>query len=268
LRLTSEFTTMSETVLVDIREHVAVVTLNRPDSANTLNLEMARALLAAALRCAGDSNVRAVVLTGAGKHFCFGGDLRGMMSEGADVEPYLLELTAQLHAALAQFAAMRAPVIAAINGTAAGAGVGVVTASDLAIATQSSKFALAYTSVGLTPDGSCSFMLPRLVGHKRAMELILTNRTLSAEEALSWGLINQVVADGAVLDAAVEAAKRLAAGPLSAFGQVKRLMSQSLAGLESQMALEGRTIAAQATTAEGREGITAFLDKRKPKFVG
>lgn len=258
---------MTETVLFDRRGPVALITLNRPDNANTLHLPMARELLTAAIRCAGDDSVRAVVLTGAGKHFCFGGDLRGMMSEGTDVEPYLLELTSILHAAISQFASMRAPVIAAINGTAAGAGIGLVAAADLAIAGQSSKFALAYTSVGLSPDLSCSFTLPRIVGLRRAMELILTNRTLTAEEALSWGLVNQVVADGELLlNTALELGNRLAAGPTEAFGQVKRLMAHSLPGLESQMALEGRTIAALATGAEGREGITAFLEKRKPKF--
>jgi len=254
------------TVNLEIEAHVARVTLNRPDAANTLDMAMGRDLLAAALRCENDADVRAVILTGAGKNFCFGGDLRGMMSEGGHVEAYLNELTTYLHAAIASFTRMNAPVIAAVNGTAAGAGVGLVAMADLAIATQSSKFALAYTGVGLTPDGSTSFLLPRLIGRKRAMELFLTNRPLGADEALAWGLVNQVVADDALAEASLALAARLVAGPTGAFGAVKHLMASSAAGLESQMALEGRMIAAQAASAEGGEGIDAFLEKRKPKF--
>lgn len=257
---------MSDTVLVEIRGEVAVLTLNRPESANTLDLDMGRDLLTAALRCGADPAVRAVVLTGAGKNFCFGGDLRGMVSGGTPVEPYLRELTAHLHAAISQFMRMDAPVIAAINGTAAGAGVGLVAMADLAIAGEASKISLAYTGVGLTPDGGTSFLLPRAVGAKRASELILTNRALSSTEALEWGLVNQVVADSEVLDAALKLAGKLAAGPKGAFGKAKRLLGASLGALEQQMALEGETIAVQAATAEGGEGIAAFLGKRKPQY--
>jgi len=254
------------TVNLEIEAAVARVTLNRPEVANTLDLTMGQDLLRVALQCENDAKIRAVILTGAGKNFCFGGDLRGMMSEGRNVEAYLNALTTYLHAAIASFTRMNAPVIAAINGTAAGAGIGLVAMADLAIAAQSSKFALAYTGVGLTPDGSTSFLLPRAVGRKRAMELFLTNRTLDADEAVVWGLVNQVVADDALLTTALALAQKLAAGPTAAFGSVKRLMASSEAGLESQMALEGRTIAAHAASAEGGEGINAFLEKRKPKF--
>ena len=258
---------MTSTVNLEIDGPVARVTLNRPDAANTLNMAMGRDLLAVALACENDARVRAVVLTGAGKNFCFGGDLRGMMAEGGNVAAYLNELTTNLHAAIASFTRMNAPVIAAVNGTAAGAGVGLVAMADLAVAAQSAKFALAYTGVGLTPDGSTSFLLPRVIGRKRAMELFLTNRPLGAEEALAWGLVNQVVADEALVETASQLASRLAAGPTAAFGAVKRLMASSQAGLETQMALEGRTIAAQAASSEGGEGINAFLEKRQPGFA-
>ncbi len=257
---------MTDSVLVDVRGEVAVVTLNRPDTANTLDLAMGRDLLAAALRCEADPAVRAVVLTGAGKAFCFGGDLRGMMSGEAPIEPYLKELTTHLHAAIVRFMRMEAPVIAAVNGTAAGAGVGLVAMADFAILAADAKVSLAYTGVGLTPDGGTSFLLPRLVGARRAMELILTNRALSAAEALEWGLVNQVAADAEVLDEALKLAGRLAAGPKGAFGRAKRLLATSLGALESQLTLESETIAAQAATAEGREGIGAFFDKRKAQY--
>jgi len=254
------------TVEVESRGAVTVITLNRPDSANTLNLQMAMDLLAAAMTCGRNPSVRAVVLTGAGKNFCFGGDLRGMAAKGKSADAYLRELTTYLHEALSHFVRMDAPVIAAVNGTAAGAGVGLVAMADLAVCAASSKFNLAYTSVGLTPDAGTSFLLPRAVGAKRAMELLLLNRTLSAEEALSWGLVNQVVPDADVVDQAMRIAEKLADGATHAFGHAKRLLAHSLGALESQMVLESQTIASQAGSDEGMEGISAFLEKRKPNF--
>jgi 2-(1,2-epoxy-1,2-dihydrophenyl)acetyl-CoA isomerase len=259
---------MTETVLLERRNRVAVVTLNRPGNANTLDLAMGRALLQVALLCEADAGIGAVVLTGAGKHFCFGGDLRGMVDSGASVSGYLNELTTHLHAAITSFTRLRAPVIAAVNGTAAGAGVGLVCMADLALGGRSTKFSLAYTGVGLAPDGSTSFLLPRIVGRHRAMELFLTNRALGAEEAQQWGLLNQVVDDEQLQAEAFALAERLAAGPTDSFGAVKRLLAASDPGLESQLALEGRTIAAQGVHAEGREGIAAFLEKRKPDYHG
>jgi 2-(1,2-epoxy-1,2-dihydrophenyl)acetyl-CoA isomerase len=258
---------MDKPVLVEVRDHVATVTLNKPASSNALDLEIARELLSAALRCEDDPAVRAVVLTGAGKHLCFGGDLRGMAETGDGVTAYLNELTTHLHAAISSFTRMRAPVVAAINGTAAGAGVGLVCMTDLAICGRGSKFSLAYTGVGLVPDGSTSFLLPRIVGRRRAIELFLLNRVLSADEALAWGLVNQVVDDTEVLVQAHAVAARLAAGPTESYAAVKRLIALSEPGLESQMAVEGRAIAAQARNSHGREGIAAFLEKRKPVYT-
>ncbi|HEV7716279.1 MAG TPA: enoyl-CoA hydratase/isomerase family protein [Steroidobacteraceae bacterium] len=254
------------TVQVESRGAVAIVTLNRPDVSNTLNLQVAMDLLAAAMTCGRNPAIRAVVLTGAGKNFCFGGDLRGMLAKGKSADAYLRELTTYLHEAISHFVRMDAPVIAAVNGTAAGAGVGLVAMADLAVCGAGAKFNLAYTGVGLTPDAGTSFLLPRAVGAKRAMELILLNRTLSADEALNWGLVNQVVPDSEVLAQALRVGEQLAAGATQAYGQAKRLLAHSLGALESQMVLESQTIATQAGSAEGLEGITAFLDKRKPAF--
>jgi 2-(1,2-epoxy-1,2-dihydrophenyl)acetyl-CoA isomerase len=253
-------------VQVESRGAVAVVTINRPDVSNTLNLQTAMDLLAAAMTCGRNPAVRAVVLTGAGRNFCFGGDLRGMLNKGKGADAYLRELTTYLHEAISHFARMDAPLIAAVNGTAAGAGVGLVAMADLALCGESSKFNLAYTGVGLTPDAGTSFLLPRAIGTKRAMELFLLNRSLTAPEALSWGLVNSVVADDQLMNEAVKLGERLANGATRAFGRTKRLLASSLGGLESQMVLEAETIAAQAGSAEGLEGITAFLEKRKPSF--
>ena len=174
------------TVDVETRGSVAIVTLNRPAQANTLNLQMGMDLLAAAMTCARSPAVRAVVLTGAGKNFCFGGDLRGMTAKGG-ADAYLRELTSYLHAAISLFVRMDPPVIAAVRGTAAGAGIGLVAMADLAVAAESAKFTLAYTSVGLTPDAGSSFLLPRAIGARRAMELMLLNRVLVGAGGVKLG---------------------------------------------------------------------------------
>jgi 2-(1,2-epoxy-1,2-dihydrophenyl)acetyl-CoA isomerase len=254
------------TVLLEIRDGVAFVTLSRPEAANSMDLAFGRDILKVALSLEANETVRAVMLSGAGKNFCFGGDLKGMVASGGDVTEYLTLLTKDLHAAIVCFTRMRAPVIAAVTGTAAGAGVGLVLMADLAIAGASAKFAPAYTGVALTPDGSTTFLLPRAVGYKRAMELFLTNRVLSASEALEWGLVNQVVDDAVVLETATALAGRLAAGPTAAFGQVKHLLNASEPGLAAQLDRESHTIAKQGASAEGREGIGAFLEKRKPTY--
>ena len=254
------------TVEVETRGAVAVVTLNRPQSANTLNLQMAMDLLAAAMACARNAAVRAVVLGGAGRHFSFGGDLRGMAGHERAGGDYVRELTTYLHAAISHFVRMDAPVVAAVNGTAAGAAVGLVAMADLAVCGRSSQFNLAYTNVGLTPDAGTSFLLPRIVGAKRAMELLLLNRALSAAEALGWGLVNEVVDDEQLPARALELAEQLARGARGAYGATKRLIAQSLGAFESQMVLESETIAAHAVSAEGMEGIGAFLEKRRPQF--
>ena len=257
---------MTDILHVDVAGGVATLTLNRPQVGNGLDIPLASALLDAARRCAADTGIRAVILTGAGKNFCFGGDLGGMNAQGGEVGSYLSEITTYLHASISAFSRMRAPVVAAVNGTAAGAGVGLMCMADLAIAGRGSKFTLAYTGVALAPDGSTSFLLPRIIGRRRAMELFLTNRVLTSAEALDWGLVNEIVSDEEVLLRARELAGQLAAGPTGSYAAVKRLMAASQPGLESQMALEGNTIAAQSMTEEAREGIAAFLGKRKPSF--
>lgn len=254
------------TVVLESRGPVAILRLNRPEAANVLDLQMGRDLRAAADACAADGGLRAVVLTGAGKHFCFGGDLRGMLAGGTPSDRYLRELTGDLHQAILTLVRLDAPVIAAVNGTAAGAGVGLVAMADLAVCGEGTKFSLAYTGVALTPDGSTSFFLPQILGNKRALELMLTNRPLGAAEALQWGLVNQVVPDAEVLDAALALAQKLASGPRQAQAAVKRLVARAGGALESHLALEGETIAHQSASAEGQEGMRAFLEKRKPHF--
>lgn len=257
---------METTVKFELKDDVAWITLNRGEVGNTMNLQFGRDLLDAATRCKGTHGVRAVVITGSGKAFSFGGDLSAMtMNEGRAREAYLHELTTDLHAAIAVLTRLDAPVIAAVNGTAAGGAMGLVAMADLAVAAESARFTLAYAGVALTPDCSTSYFLPRLIGQRRTLELALTNRVLSAAEALEWGLVNKVVPDAELLAEAGAWAGRLASGPLGALGHAKRLI-RSEASLEAQLEDEGRTIAAQSTTLEGAEGIAAFLAKRKPAY--
>jgi len=259
----------NEPVLLEKSGGVATVTLNRPDAANGIDLPTGQALMRAAIDCDEDPAVRAVVLTGAGKMFCAGGDLKSFAAFGDALPGKLKELTTNLHAASSRFARMDAPLVCAVNGTAAGAGFSLAISGDLVLLAESAKLTMAYTGVGLSPDGSSSWFLPRLVGLRRAQELMLTNRRLTSAEALEWGLVNEVVPDAELLDKAQALASQLASGATRAFGVVKQLLATSLQeGLETQLELESRGIAAMAASADGREGIEAFLAKRPPKFRG
>ncbi len=254
---------------------VAKLTLTRPEAANALDMPMAQALMRAAIELDEDERVRAVLLTGEGKIFCAGGDLGAMdeagraNADGGGTAAYLKELTTYLHAAISRFARMRVPVVTAVNGTAAGAGFSMMCATDMAIAVETAKFTMAYTGAGLSPDGSSSYFLPRIIGQRRTFELMLTNRVLNSAEALEWGLVNQVVPAEELMSTAEDLVQHLASGPTNAYGIVKRLLVNSTYdSLESQMEHEARGIAASSKTADGQEGIAAFLAKRRPVFTG
>ncbi|MCW5699531.1 MAG: enoyl-CoA hydratase/isomerase family protein [Rhodospirillales bacterium] len=258
-----------ETIRFEVIDHVAYVTLNRPDAVNAINLDLARELMQVSILCDQDPAVRAVLLTGAGKMFCAGGDLRAMAAFGDNVSAGLKEMTLNLHGAMSHFACMSAPLIVAVNGAAAGAGMSLAIAGDFVIACKSASFVMAYTAAGLVPDGGSTYVMPRLIGTRRALELMITNRKLSAAEAADWGLINRVVEDDTLMDEAKALAQKLAQGPTRSFGEVKRLLKSSFTtDLETQMEQEGRAISGIARTHDGREGIAAFLNKRKPVFTG
>jgi 2-(1,2-epoxy-1,2-dihydrophenyl)acetyl-CoA isomerase len=258
------------TLLFDLRDNVAHITLNRPDAANGINLEMASELRHAARRCATDPEIRAVLLSGAGKMFCAGGDLKAFAAQPEGELPGFLEqVTLHLHQAIAHFARMNAPVVAAVQGSAAGGGFSLACACDFTFAAESARFTMAYTRAGLTPDGSSTYFLPRIIGYRRTIELAVTNRVLSAREAAEMGLVTRVVPDADLIAEASKFAVQLAAGATAAFGGVKRMMVESFTNtLEAQMALESDYISAMGRTADGREGIASFLAKRPPKFSG
>ena len=256
-------------LLFEVRDHVAHITLNRPQAANTLNVEMSMDLMRAALRCEEDPSVRAVLLSGAGPAFCAGGDLKGFHAHLDGLPAHIKEVVTYLHTALSHLTRMDAPVVTAVHGFAAGAGLSLACASDLVVAGESARFTMAYTRAGLTPDGSATHFLPRVVGLNRALDLALTNRTLSAREAMEWGIVSRVVPDAEVHAQAEALATQLAAGPTRAFGNVKRLMRTGWTEtLETQMAYEADSIAEMTRLADGREGVTAFVEKRAPHFTG
>ncbi len=258
-----------QTLQFAIADGIARITLQRPAAANALNRAMGRELLEVAIRCDQDPAIRAVLLTGAGKLFCAGGDLNDFVAAGDQVGTLLKALTTDLHAAVTRFMHMDPPLVVAVNGNVGGGGMSLVCAGDLVLAAESARFSMAYTAAGLTPDGGTSYLLPRLIGLRRAQELILTNRRLNAHEAQQWGLVTRVVADAALLSEAARVAGQLASGPTRAYGGAKRLLSESLAtSLEAQFERESRAIASAALSADGREGAAAFVARRTPQFTG
>jgi 2-(1,2-epoxy-1,2-dihydrophenyl)acetyl-CoA isomerase len=245
---------------------IARITLDRPDAANGMNDTMTRELADAAKRC-DTAAVKAIVLTGSGRFFCAGGDLKSFATAPAR-GAYIKGVADDLHRAISTFARADAVLITAVNGTAAGAGFSLAITGDLVLAAESASFTMAYTKVGLSPDGSSSYYLPRLVGMRRAQDLMLTNRTLSAAEAADWGMVTEVVADADLAARADELAGKVAAGARGSHGAVKSLLLTSLKNsLEEQMELEGQFIKARADSADGREGVDAFLAKRRPDFA-
>jgi 2-(1,2-epoxy-1,2-dihydrophenyl)acetyl-CoA isomerase len=256
-------------LLLERRDHVATITLNRPDAYNALDLGLGRELFHAALEVDEDPGVRSVVITGAGKAFCAGGDVKDFVDNLPRIGILIKELTTYLHGAVSRLTRSVKPVIMAVNGVAAGGGFSLALSGDVVVAAESARFTMAYAKIAATPDGSSSYFLPRLVGLRRALDLYLTNRVLSAREALEWGLVTRVVPDAELRSAVNALAHELAAGPTLAIGGAKRLFHQSTwESLETQMELEAQAIAASGHTEDFRAGVTAFVNKQTPTFHG
>jgi 2-(1,2-epoxy-1,2-dihydrophenyl)acetyl-CoA isomerase len=252
---------------IDFEQSGAItrITLNRPDAANGMNDTMTRELADAASRCDTDAT-KVVVLTASGRFFCAGGDLKSFAS-APDRGRHIKGVADDLHRAVSTFARMDAVLITAVNGIAAGAGFSIAVTGDLVLAAESASLTMAYTRAGLSPDGSSSYYLPRLIGITKAKELMLTNRTLSAQEASQWGLVTEVVPDAELADRTAKLADQMAATAGKSNGGVKSLLLATFSnGLEEQMELEGRLIAELADSADGREGVDAFMAKRKAEF--
>lgn len=256
-----------ETIKFDKQGATARIELNRPAAANGLNALMASELHQVAKLCGRDPELKAVLLSASGRFFCAGGDLKELLARGDAVGQAIESLAGDLHGAISQLARMQAALIVAVNGVAAGAGFSIALAGDIVLAGASASFTMAYTRAGLCPDGSSSYFLPRLVGLRRAQELMLTNRTLSAAEALDLGLVTRVVDDDELAGQAERVASELAAGARLSTAYTKKLLLASAGNdLETQMELETQLISQCAASPDGREGIQAFVDKRKPKY--
>ncbi|MEO0323112.1 MAG: enoyl-CoA hydratase-related protein [Myxococcota bacterium] len=258
-----------ETLRVEDEGGLRVITLHRSTAANAISLKLAQELFEVACRSAASREVRAIILTGEGRFFCAGGDVRSFRDNANIMGDFLLRITTYVHSAVSRLHRMNAPLIVAVNGVAAGGGFSLALAGDLVFAGQSARFTMGYAGIGMSPDGTASYFLPRVVGLRRAQELMLTDRMLNAEEALEWGIVTKVVEDAVLLDEARELGRRLASGPTGAYGSTKRLLASSFgSGLETQAELESRAIAARAVSSDGQEGIEAFLEKRPPSFRG
>ncbi|MFJ8819562.1 enoyl-CoA hydratase/isomerase family protein [Amycolatopsis thermoflava] len=239
---------------------VGRITLDRPDVSNAVDLPTAQAL-AKAVTAAEADDVRVVLLTGAGARFCAGGDVRSFLA-AEKPSTYLHELATELEAALRRLSELPKPVVAEVQGAVAGAGLAFVLNADVVVAARSTKFRMAYSGIGLTPDCGVSYLLPRAIGTQRALELALTGRTLTAEEACGWGLVTEVVDDDALDDRAAELARTLAEGPAAAFGQAKRLIRSSFdVSRENSAADEAGTIAAAVAGSEAQRLIRRFTQR-------
>lgn len=251
-----------------VEDGIATITLNRPP-ANAIDAAMAYELMHAAILADEDPTVRAALIAAEGKMFSGGGDLKAFAAAGEKLPHLLKEITTYLHAAVSRLARSRVPVITAVNGSAAGAGLSLVFAADLVLAGESATFHYAYSKVGLSPDGSSTYFLPRILGMRQALEFALTSRSLSADEAREYGIVTGVVGDAELKDKATRLASDMATGPTESFASTKRLFHRAWTEtLETQMEIETRALADTARTADAREGIHAFLEKRPGQFTG
>jgi 2-(1,2-epoxy-1,2-dihydrophenyl)acetyl-CoA isomerase len=257
-------------VLLSLDDGVARLRLNRPAAANGMSVELLKALYDAVMACHGEPDVRAVLLTGAGKNFCAGGDVQAFASKGEALPDYIRPATAYLQDSVLALGRLQAPVIVAVQGFAAGGGgFGLVCAADLVIAAEGAKFLAGATRVAMAPDGGTSATLPRLVGMRKAMEILLTNPVIDAAEALRIGLVNKVVPDAELGGAAEQLAAELAHGAPKALAATKRLLHSGVGQpMEACLTEEARTVSELAGTADAREGLAAVIERRSPKFVG
>ncbi|WP_433477399.1 enoyl-CoA hydratase-related protein [Spirillospora sp. CA-142024] len=260
---------MSETVLYDVSDGVGTITLNRPDGMNSLTAEMKEALRAAVVRAAADPAVRAVVLTGAGRAFCAGQDLREHGDNLAAGKGLDDTVRRHYNPIVLAIAGMRKPVVAAVNGVAAGAGASLAFACDLVVASDRARFATAFTGIGLAPDSGMSWTLQRLVGRAKAAELLLLGEPVKAPEALEMGLVTRVVPADELAPASVELARRLASGPTVSYGAVKAALDFAAThDLASALEREAELQDECEKTSDHHNATEAFLKKQQPTFEG
>jgi 2-(1,2-epoxy-1,2-dihydrophenyl)acetyl-CoA isomerase len=258
---------MSESVKLRQEDGIAEILLNRPDAFNAFNQEMVVLLARNLIHLATDDSVSAVVISGEGKGFCAGGDLRAILRFPGGPAIGFHELAATYHQAILEIRRMRKPVIAAVNGIAAGGGFSLALACDFRVMTHSAFLKQAYTSNGLCMDGGGTFTLPRIVGLARALEIVAFDQPISSEQALAWGLVTRVVPDGHAREEAWRMARELIEGSIHSFGWCKELLTNSFGtAFEAQIERERAALTTCAAHPDGQEGMRAFTEKRKPKF--
>ena len=260
-----------ETIQFEMLGPICLLTLNRPDRLNALTVQVAREFNAAVSEAL-ESGARVIILTGAGRAFCAGGDLREMQEiagrEGR-VEAFFDEPLQILNESILLIRQTPVPFIAAVNGVASGGGCNLALACDLVIASESAKFNQAFVKIGLVPDCGGTFMLPRLVGLKRATQLMFTGDLVTAAQAAEMGMINSVAADGELMSQVMAMAEKLAQAPTAAIGQIKKLLEASVVNdYGSQLDNERKAQIESGKTKDFTEGVSAFLEKRPPRFVG
>jgi 2-(1,2-epoxy-1,2-dihydrophenyl)acetyl-CoA isomerase len=262
-----EMTTLTAPLLLRRNGTIATIELNRPEIGNAVDVTLARALLQAAIACDEEETIRCVVLRGSGRMFCVGGDVRTFFAAGDAVSSLVKEITACVHAAMTRFAHMKKPLLTAINGPAAGVGLSLALLGDVVIAARAANFTMAYTALGLSPDGGATWLLPRLVGLRKAQELALLNACVTADEAVTLGLITHACEDAAFTEQVQSMADRLATAATPALGKVRNLLLDSFnTSLEQHMEAETQAIAELSRAVHGREGVAAFVAKRPPNF--
>lgn len=256
---------MSKQVRVEHENAVATITINRPEAANSLDLGTAHLLLNAVAQVAEDKQVRCLILRSNGDRFCVGGDVRCFAEAGDAVDRHIGELAGTMHQLILTLSGMEKPVVCLVQGAAAGAGVGLAMAADIVIASPTAHFTAAYSAIGLSPDCGMTWFLPRLIGTRKATEMIFTNRRVGAEEALAIGLITGI--SEKLEEDGRRVARCLADGATRALASIRSLLHHSFeAGLERQLELELAAIQAASVGVEGKEGIDAFIARRQPEF--
>lgn len=259
--------TAYKTIEAESKNGIAIITLNTPDNMNALDATMSEELDDALLQCQEDDAIKVIIITGRGKAFCAGGNVKAM-ADAADPEKFLAELSGWIHKPVHRIYTMEKVVIAAVNGHAVGAGCALAMACDLRYAAKSAKFNMGFMKIGLAP-GCGTYFLPRLVGPAKARELIFLSETIDADTAEKLGLINHAVEPDKLMATAMDVADRIAKGPGLAIGRAKTLLRLSeKSQLEEHLAAERHMISISGTTEDFREGVTAFAEKREPKFKG
>lgn len=260
-----------ETILFDVQDNIATITLNRPDKLNAFNDQMIQETTDAFKQCARDGNVRCVVLTGHGRAFSSGQDLSDVQArEGQEGNFSIGEhLRHGYHRLLKQMLATEKPILGAINGIAAGAGVGIALATDIRIASDKASFMLAFSRIGLVPDSGTNWLLPRIIGQARTYEMAVTADRIPAEKALEWGIVNRVVPHEQLAENVLAWAKPMATGPTLAYGLAKRALNRAWnMSLDEALEYEAHMQELAARSHDFGEGVAAFLEKRDAHFTG